>query len=71
MSPERAVLTVVTMQMTVTEARRRWSELLDRVERGETIAVSRRGKIVATFVPERTPVSVSTKHPEPETGRAV
>lgn len=59
------------MQMIVTEARRRWSELLDRVERGETISVSRRGKVVATFVPERTPVPVSAKRSEPETGRAV
>jgi len=39
------------MQMTVTEARRRWSEVLDRVERGETIRVSRRGKIIAAFSP--------------------
>ena len=59
------------MQMTVTEARRRWSELLDRVERGEMIAVSRRGKVVATFMPERAPVPVPAKGCEPETGPAV
>ena len=40
------------MQMTVTEARRRWGELLDRVERGEAVSVSRRGRVVATFLPE-------------------
>ena len=40
--------------MTVTEARKRWGERLDRVERGETISVSRHGKIVAAFVPDRT-----------------
>jgi prevent-host-death family protein len=59
------------MQLTVTEARRRWSELLDRVEHGETIAVSRRGKVVATFVPERTAVPIPSKGYEPETGRVV
>jgi len=41
------------MVMTVTNARKRWSELLDRVERGETVSVSRCGKVIATFVPER------------------
>jgi prevent-host-death family protein len=59
------------MQLTVTEARKRWSELLDRVERGETISVSRRGKVVATFVPERALVPAPAKGSEPETGRAV
>lgn len=59
------------MQLTVTEARKRWSELLDRVERGETISVSRRGKVVATFVAEQATVRVPAKGCEPETGRAV
>jgi prevent-host-death family protein len=39
------------MRLTVTEARKRWSEVLDRVERGEIVSVTRRGKVVATFVP--------------------
>jgi prevent-host-death family protein len=34
------------------EARDRFGELLDRLARGETIMVTRRGKIVARMVPE-------------------
>lgn len=37
----------------VAEAKRRFSELLDRVERGEQILVSRRGKVVALLVRPR------------------
>ncbi len=43
------------MQVTVTEARKRWSEILNRVALGETVSISRRGKVVARFVPEREP----------------
>jgi prevent-host-death family protein len=35
-----------------TEARNRLGELLDRVGRGETINITRRGKTVAHIVPE-------------------
>jgi prevent-host-death family protein len=35
-----------------TEARNRLGELLDRVARGETISITRRGKTVAHIVPE-------------------
>jgi len=34
------------------EARNRFGELLDRVARGETITITRRGKTVARIVPE-------------------
>lgn len=46
--------------MTVTEARKRWGELLDRVERGETVSVSRHGKVIAAFVPDRTIAPINT-----------
>ena len=38
---------------TVRELRNRYGSVLDRVEAGEEIAISRRGKIVARLVPER------------------
>ena len=34
------------------EAKARFSELLDQVERGETIAITRHGKIVARLAPD-------------------
>ncbi|WP_332685001.1 type II toxin-antitoxin system Phd/YefM family antitoxin [Bosea sp. (in: a-proteobacteria)] len=37
------------MQLSVTEARKRWSEILDRVEAGETVRIVRRGKLIARF----------------------
>jgi prevent-host-death family protein len=37
----------------VGEAKRRFSELIDRVERGERILVSRRGKLAVALVPAR------------------
>ena len=37
----------------VAEAKRRFSELIDRVERGEAILVSRRGKLVLALVRPR------------------
>jgi antitoxin (DNA-binding transcriptional repressor) of toxin-antitoxin stability system len=58
------------MLTTVTEARKRWSELLDRVERGERVSVSRRGKVVATFWPERDVASTGTVDGKATTGRA-
>ncbi|RYE77496.1 MAG: type II toxin-antitoxin system prevent-host-death family antitoxin [Hyphomicrobiales bacterium] len=39
------------MQVSVTEARKRWSEILDRVEAGEAIRIVRRSKIIARFEP--------------------
>jgi prevent-host-death family protein len=40
---------------TVRELRNHYGSVLDRVEAGEEIAISRRGKIVARLVPERRP----------------
>lgn len=40
----------------VREARRRLSSLLDRVERGEEVRITRNGKVVARLVPERPPL---------------
>ena len=37
----------------VAEAKRRFSELIDRVEQGEQILVSRRGTVVVALVPPR------------------
>ena len=34
------------------DAKARFSELLDKVEQGETIAITRRGRVVARMVPE-------------------
>ncbi len=38
----------------VSEAKRRWAELLSRVAAGETIKVTRRGRFVASLVPVNT-----------------
>jgi len=59
------------MRMTVTDARKRWGELLDRVECGETLTVSRRGQVIASFVPERGAASTgSVDGQATTTGRA-
>jgi len=39
------------MEINVKEARRQWSSLLDRVENGEEIVITRRGKKVAVLIP--------------------
>ena len=39
------------MRVGVTEARRRFSELLDRAIRGEVVEVARRGEVVAVIGP--------------------
>lgn len=39
------------MELGVAEARRRFKEILDRVEAGETVEISRRGEIVAVVAP--------------------
>lgn len=39
--------------ISVAEAKARLSELLDRVERGEELVITRRGKPVARITPER------------------
>jgi prevent-host-death family protein len=41
-------------QIQASDAKARLSELLDEVERGETIAITRHGKQVARLVPEDT-----------------
>jgi prevent-host-death family protein len=48
------------MRIGVAEARRRFSELLDRAIRGETVEVARRGEVVAVIGPPR-----SATAPEP------
>jgi len=49
----------VVMQMGVTEARRRFKEVLDRVARGEVIDITRRDTVIAVLGP---PIS---RPPEP------
>lgn len=39
------------MRIGVADARRRFSELLDRAIRGETVEVARRGEVVAVIAP--------------------
>jgi len=39
--------------MSVTEAKARFSRLLDRVEKGETVIITRRGRTAARLVPEK------------------
>lgn len=41
--------------ITATEANRDFSELLRKVEHGETVAVTRRGRVVARIVPSAAP----------------
>ncbi|PZU85849.1 MAG: hypothetical protein DI527_20810 [Chelatococcus sp.] len=54
------------MRLSVTEARKRWKELLDRVERGERIVVTPRGRSAVVFEPAVDPDSrhVATQAPE-------
>jgi prevent-host-death family protein len=37
------------MQVTATEARKRWKKILDRAERGERVTVTRGGRVAAVF----------------------
>lgn len=39
------------MRIGVAEARRRFREILDRVDAGEVVEISRRGEIIATIAP--------------------
>jgi prevent-host-death family protein len=39
-------------EITVTEVRKRWGALLDLVEQGEDIVITRRGKRIARLVPD-------------------
>lgn len=48
--------------VSATEAKRRWSELVRRAERGEAIEITRRGKAIGRLVP---PVSTE-KEPQPK-----
>jgi prevent-host-death family protein len=43
----------------VAEARSNWSTLLDRVERGETLIITRRGVPVARLVPDASGIDTS------------
>jgi len=45
----------MTMQVTATEAKAKLLALLDEVERGEEVIITRRGKVVARLLPPRTP----------------
>ena len=47
--------TMSASSVSVTEAKRGWSKLLARVERGETIEITRRGKSAGWFVPAYAP----------------
>jgi prevent-host-death family protein len=40
-------------KITVTEVRKGWGTLLDLVEQGEEIVITRRGKQIARLVPDR------------------
>jgi prevent-host-death family protein len=40
------------MRVGVTEARSRWGELLRRVCSGETVHITRRGKLIAKLIPD-------------------
>jgi antitoxin (DNA-binding transcriptional repressor) of toxin-antitoxin stability system len=37
------------------EAEARFDELLDQVEKGETVAITRNGKVIAIFAPDQNP----------------
>lgn len=43
----------MTMQVTATEAKAKLLALLDEVERGEEVVITRRGKVVARLSPPR------------------
>ena len=43
-----------TREVTATNAKARFAELLDAVERGETVVITRHGKSVARLAPEAT-----------------
>jgi prevent-host-death family protein len=50
--------------VTFTEFRSNASQLLDRVERGETIGITRHGRVIARIVPaDTTPATPSWKRP--------
>jgi len=53
--------------LSVAEAKRRFSELIERVKRGERFLITRRGKPVVAVVP---PTSELVEHPEPPLGLA-
>ena len=39
-------------ELQASDAKTRWAELLDEVERGETVVITRHGRAVARLVPE-------------------
>lgn len=48
-----------TNSVSVAEAKSHLSEILDRVEAGEEVVITRRGKAVARLKPERRPTSIA------------
>jgi prevent-host-death family protein len=40
------------LEYQASEAKAKWAELLDQVERGRTVRITRRGKTIARVVPE-------------------
>jgi prevent-host-death family protein len=55
--PTRQDVATSTMRVvSATDANREFSTMLRRVKRGETIAITSRGKVVARLVPEPEPV---------------
>ena len=40
------------LEYQASEAKAKWAELLDQVERGHTVRITRRGKTIARLVPE-------------------
>jgi prevent-host-death family protein len=41
------------LEYQASEAKAKWAELLDQVERGRTVRITRRGKTIARLAPER------------------
>lgn len=51
----------MTMQVAATEAKAKLLALLDAVERGEDVVITRRGKVVARLTPPRNPQSLKNR----------
>lgn len=48
----------MTMHVTATEAKAKLLALLDEVERGEEVVITRRGKVVARLAPPHNPLAL-------------
>ena len=55
-------MTYMSATYTMSEARARFAELLDRVEAGEDVEISRHGRTVARLVPPRSPRNARNDH---------